>query len=131
LAAMPMGPWLYPEDQLTDLPERLLAAEVTREQLLCQLHDELPYEAAVLPEAWEERRDGSVAIRQTIVVMKTQHRAMVLGNKGTRIKAIGQAARADMAEQFGRPVHLFLDVKVDERWQERGDYYKLFGLENK
>lgn len=128
LAAMPKGPWHYPEDQLTDLPERLLAAEITREQVFHQLHDELPYGAAVVPEAWEERKDGSVLVRQTILVSRVNHRAMVLGHKGARIKAIGQAAREDMIEQLGRPVHLFLDVKVDEKWQDRSDFYRLFGL---
>ena len=131
LGAMPAGAWHYPEDQLTDVSERLLAAEVTREQLLEQLHDELPYEAAVLPEAWEERKDGSVMIRQTIVVMKVGHRAMVLGKNGARIKEIGSAARAELTAQFGRTVHLFLDVKVDERWQEMGEYYRVFGIETK
>lgn len=128
---MPIGPWHYPEDQLTDLSERLLAAEITREQLLLQLHDELPYEATVLPESWEERKDGSVMVRQTILVTRPNHRAMVLGKNGARIKEIGQASRTEMAEQFGRPVHLFLDVKADERWQEKSEFYRLFGLDAK
>ncbi len=131
LSHMPPGPWPYPEDQLTDLPERLLAAEITREQILLQLHDELPYGATVLPEAWEEKRDGSAAIRQTIVVSKPAHRAMVLGKGGSRIKEIGRAARAEMAAQLGRPVHLFLDVKADGKWKEKPEYYSLFGLETK
>ena len=126
---MPEGAWLYPDDQLTDLPERLLATEITREQLLEQMHDELPYAAAVLPEAWEERKDGSVRIAQTIVVMKPAHRAMILGKNGTRIKEIGQQARTEMMAQMDRTVHLFLDVRVDEKWQERGAFYHLFGLE--
>jgi len=130
-AQMPDGPWHYPEDQLTDLSERLLAAEITREQLLLQLHDELPYEATVLPEAWEERKDGSVMVRQTILVTRPNHRAMVLGKNGARIKEIGSAARAEMTEQFGRTVHLFLDVKADERWQEKSEFYRLFGLDGK
>lgn len=129
LAAMPQGPWIYPEDQLTDLPERLLAAEVTREQILLQLHDELPYQAAVIPESWEERKDGSVAIRQTILVARVNHRMIVLGKAGAQIKKIGQRAREELAAQLDRPVHLFLEVRVDERWQERGDFYRLFGLE--
>jgi len=118
----------YPEDQLTDLSERLLAAEITREQLLLQLHDELPYGATVFPENWETRQDGSVMVRQMILVAHVRHRAMVLGKKGSRIKEIGVAARAEMAAQFGHPVHLFLDVKVDEKWQEKQEYYRLFGL---
>lgn len=126
--AMPFGPWPYPEDQLTDLPERLLAAEITREQLLEQLHDELPYWATVMPEKWEARKDGSVVVQQQILVGRVNHRAMVLGKQGSRIKAIGSAARAEMIEQFGRKVHLFLDVKVDEKWQDKPDYYRLFGL---
>ncbi len=128
---MPFGPWAYPEDQLTDLSERLLAAEITREQLLLQLHDELPYGATVMPEAWEERKDGSLAVRQTILVERVNHRAMVLGKGGARIKEIGSAARAEMQQQMDRKVHLFLDVKVDERWQERGEFYRLFGLEGR
>ncbi len=126
---MPQGAWLYPDDQLTDVPERLLAAETTREQCLLQLQEELPYQATVLPEAWEERDDGSVLIRQRIVVTKSNHRQIVLGKGGSRIKAIGSAARAELMEALQRPVHLFLDVQVDERWQERADYYELFGLE--
>ncbi|MDX9690404.1 MAG: GTPase Era [Proteobacteria bacterium] len=126
---MPEGPWPYPGDQLTDLPERLLAAEITREQILLQLHEELPYAAAVIPEAWEERKDGSAMVRQRILVQRPNHRAIVLGKNGTRIKEIGQAARLEMTEQFGRPIHLFLDVKADERWQERNEYYNLFGLD--
>lgn len=126
---MPEGPWLYPEDQLTDLPERLLAAETTREQCLIQLQEELPYQATVVPESWEERQDGSVVIRQRIVVTKANHRQIVLGKGGARIKAIGSAARAELSSLLGRPVHLFLDVQVDERWQDRADYYELFGLE--
>ncbi|MDD3182220.1 MAG: GTPase Era [Alphaproteobacteria bacterium] len=129
LAGMPVGPWHYPEDQLTDVSERLLAAEITREQLLCQLHDELPYMASVIPESWEERKDGSALIRQTILVTKAAHRAMVLGKNGARIKEIGSAARQEMVAFMGRPVHLFLDVKADERWQEKNEFYRLFGLD--
>lgn len=128
-AHMPEGPWHYPEDQLTDLPERLLCAEITREQILHQLHEELPYEAAVLPEQWETHKDGSIAIAQTIIVTRPNHRAIVLGKGGARIKTIGTAARTEMAAQLGCKVHLFLDVRVDERWQERGEFYRLFGLD--
>ncbi|MGE0108279.1 MAG: GTPase Era [Bdellovibrionales bacterium] len=126
--AMPLGPWPYPEDQLTDLPEQLLAAEITREQLLEQLHDELPYGAVVMPEGWEVRKDGSIAIQQQILVERVNHRAMVLGKQGARIKAIGSAAREEMAAQLGCKVHLFLDIKVDERWQDKPDYYRMFGI---
>lgn len=126
--AMPKGPWPYPEDQLTDLPERLLAAEITREKMLELLHDELPYGATVMPEAWEQKKDGSIVVRQQILVERINHRGMVLGKQGSKIKEIGSGARADMIEQFGCKVHLFLNVKVDEKWQDKPDYYKLFGL---
>lgn len=129
MSMMPTAPWPYPADQLTDLSERLLAAEVTREQLFLQLHEELPYGASVVPEAWEENKDGSVTIRQMVVVDRTNHRAMVLGKGGSRIKEIGQAARAELTDQLGRKVHLFLHVKADEKWQERPEFYRLFGLE--
>lgn len=129
--AMPVGPWFYPEDQLSDLPQRLLAAEMTREQLFRQLHDELPYAATVVPESWETKRDGSAIIRQTILVTRPGHRAIVLGKEGARIKALGQAAREEMAAEFGHPVHLFLTVQVDEKWQERSEFYRLFGLDEK
>lgn len=126
---MPVAPWPYPEDQLTDLSERLLAAEVTREKVFMQLHEELPYSAGVVPEAWEENKDGSVTIRQMIVVERPNHRAMILGKGGSRIKEIGKAAREDLSEQLGTKVHLFLNVKADKRWQERHEFYRLFGLD--
>ncbi|MCL2469477.1 MAG: GTPase Era [Alphaproteobacteria bacterium] len=131
LACMPKGPWLFPADQLTDLPERLCAAEITREQLLLQLHEELPYGAAVLPESWAAGKDGALHIHQQIVVAKDSHRAMVLGKKGAKIRSIGQAARQEMETQFDCRVHLFLNVKADQRWQERASFYDLFGLESK
>ncbi len=130
IGKMPKGPWMFPEDQLTDLPERLWAAEITREQIFHQLHEELPYAAAVLPETWEERKDGSVAIHQTIVVLRPNHRAIVLGKNGAQIKLIGQKAREEIARSLGRNVHLFLNVKADERWQEKPEFYRLFGLED-
>lgn len=130
LTHMPEGPWHYPEDQLTDLPERLLCAEITREQILHQLHEELPYEAAVMPEQWETRKDGSIAIGQTIIVTRPNHRAIVLGKGGARIKMIGTKAREEMTAQLGCKVHLFLDVRVDERWQEKGEFYRQFGLDS-
>ena len=128
-AAMPEGPWLFPEDQLSDVSERLLAAEITREQLFFQLREELPYAAAVIPESWETKKDGSAVIHQTILVSRVNHRAIVLGKNGAQIKAIGQAAREEMRKQFGYPVHLFLQVKFDENWQEKREFYRLFGLD--
>lgn len=131
LAAMPESPWLFPADQLSDLPERLLAAELTREQIFEQLNEELPYAAAVLPEVWEERKDGSIVIHQTILVQRPNHRAIVLGNKGARIKTIGQNAREEISAALGCKVHLFLNVKADEDWQDKNEFYRLFGLEEK
>lgn len=127
---MPEGLWLYPADQLTDLSERLLAAEITREQLFRQLREELPYSATVQPESWEEKKDGSVVVRQTIIVNRPNHRAIVLGKNGAQIKSISQKSREELAGITGRVVHLFLEVKVDENWQERGDFYRMFGLES-
>ncbi|MER2520524.1 MAG: GTPase Era [Bdellovibrionales bacterium] len=126
---MPEGPWLFPEDQLSDLPERLLAAETTREQAFIQLNQELPYGIAVIPESWETKKDGSVTIHQTILVAREGHRPIVLGKDGARIKSIGEAARHQLENIMGHRVHLFLDVKYDKNWQERPDYYRLFGLE--
>ncbi|MDD3287649.1 MAG: GTPase Era [Alphaproteobacteria bacterium] len=130
ISLMPPGPWLFPKDQLSDLPERLLAAEATREQLFCQTYDELPYSVAVLPESWEVKKDKSIVIRQTILVARPNHRAIVLGKNGAKIKAIGHAARQQMAVLFGCTVHLFLQVKVDDAWQEKNEFYRLFGLSN-
>ena len=126
---MPESPWFYGEDQISDLPSQILAAEMTREQLYRQLQQELPYEAAVLPESLEEKRDGSIVIRQVIVVSRDNHRAIVLGKGGSRIKTIGEKARADITRLFDRKVHLFLEVKTDEKWQDRPDFYRTFGLE--
>ncbi len=126
---MPHGPWLFPEDQLSDLPERLLAAEVTREQIYRQLQQELPYAATVVPDAWENKKDGSFVIRQTIIVARQGHKPIVLGKAGARIKSIGQASRREIEKLLGHPVHLFLEVKVDEKWQERPEFYQMFGLE--
>lgn len=126
---MPEGPWHYPEDQVSDASERLLACEVTREQLYRQLHEELPYDSAVRPESYAKRKDGSVEIRQQIVVARTTQKAIVLGKGGTRIKAIGEAARMELAEMLGHPVHLFLHVKVDENWAENREFYEELGLD--
>jgi len=128
-AALPMGPFLYPEDQAADLPLRLLAAEVTREQVFLQLHQELPYEAAVETEKWEERKDGSVRIEQTIHVQRDSQRAIFLGKGGARIKQIGARARHELAHMLERPVHLFLHVKVSERWADDPAHYRAIGLD--
>jgi GTP-binding protein Era len=126
--AMPAGPWLYPEDQLTDAPARLLAAELTREQMFVQLGDELPYLTAVLPETFEERSDGSAVIRQQILVERDSQKAIVLGKGGARVKAIGEAARAAIAEALGRPIYLFLHVKVKPGWAEDRGTLKDIGI---
>jgi GTP-binding protein Era len=129
VAAMPPGPWLFPEDQLSDASERWLAAEVTREQVFLQLHDELPYAATVETEAWEDRADGSVRIDQVIYVRREGQRAIVLGDKGTRIKAIGSRARAELGHMLERRVHLFLFVKVRENWIEDPERYAALRLD--
>ena len=126
---MPEGPWLYPDDQPTDMSERLLAAEVTREQVFLQLHQELPYSVAVETEKWEDFADGSARVEQVIYVQRDGQRKIVIGEKGARIKAIGAAARKELAAILGRKVHLFLHVKVAEDWSERRDFYRAWGLE--
>jgi GTP-binding protein Era len=126
---MPESAWHYPEDQVSDASERLLACEITREQLYRQLHEELPYDSAVRPEAYVQRKDGSVEIRQQIVVARDSQKAIVLGKRGAKIKAIGEAARKDLAEVLGHPVHLFLHVKVEENWAEARDIYEEMGLD--
>jgi GTP-binding protein Era len=128
-SAMPPGPWLFPEDQLSDAPERWIAAEVTREQVFLQLHDELPYAATVETESWEERRDGSVRIDQVLYVQRPGQRAIVLGDKGQRIKAIGARARAELEKMLDRRVHLFLFVKVREHWVDDPERYAALGLD--
>mgnify|MGYP001195388763 CR=1 FL=1 len=127
--AMPEGPWLYPEDQISDMPDRLLAAELVREQLFEQLHQELPYALTVETEAWEERKDGSVKIDCTIFVERESQRAIVLGKGGERIKAVGAAARKELEALFERRVHLFLFVKVRGKWQDDPERYRAMGLE--
>ncbi|HXS40166.1 MAG TPA: GTPase Era [Stellaceae bacterium] len=127
--AVPEGPWLFPEDQLTDLPQRMLAAEATREQVFLQLHQELPYATTVETEGWEERSDGSVKITQTIHVQRASQKAIVLGKGGAQIKLIGQAARAEIERLFGRRVHLFLFVRVSEDWAEDRAHYEAIGLD--
>ena len=126
---MPEGPWLYPEDQVSDASERLLAAEVTREQLYLQLREELPYDSAVRPESYTEREDGSVEVRQQIVLGRASQKPIVLGKQGSRIKAIGEAARKELSAMLGVKVHLFLHVKVDENWSENREIYEELGLD--
>jgi len=127
--AMPEGPWHYPEDQLSDATDRMVAAEMTREQLYLQLHAELPYASAVETEKWEDRKDGSTVIHQQILVERDSQKAIVLGKGGSRLKAIGQAAREAISEHLGRKVHLFLHVKVNPRWDEDRGLYREIGLE--
>ncbi len=126
---MPEGAWHYPEDQVSDASERLLACEITREQLYRQLHDELPYDSAVRPESYTQRRDGSVEIHQQIVIARDSQKGIVLGKGGSKLKAIGEAARKELAELLGHKVHLFLHVKVDEKWIEDKEIYEEMGLE--
>ena len=128
-AAVPPGPWLFPEDQLSDAPERLLAAEISREQIFLQLHDELPYASTVETESWRDRPDGSVRIEQLIYVERPSQRAIVLGDHGQRIKAIGARARAELEKLLGRRVHLFLFVKVRENWGEDRERFAAIGLD--
>ena len=126
---MPEGPWHFPEDQVSDITDRMLAAEVTREQLYHQLHAELPYDSAVETEKYEERRDGSIAIHQQILVARESQRAIVLGKRGARLKEIGSRARAELSELLGHKVHLFLHVKVKPDWEEDRSLYRDIGLE--
>jgi GTP-binding protein Era len=126
---LPQGPWLFPKDQLSDAPERLIAAEITREQVYLQLRDELPYKSTVETESWDEKPDGGVRIGQVIFVERPSQRAIVLGEGGQRIKAIGAKARAEIAVRLGRPAHLFLFVKVRENWVEDRERYRALGLD--
>jgi GTPase len=128
-AGLPSGPWLFPEDQLSDAPERLIAAEVTREQVFLQLHDEIPYASTVETEQWEDRPDGSARIEQVIYVQRPGQRAIVLGEGGKRIKAIGASARAELERMLERRVHLFLFVKVRQRWVEDRERFEALGLD--
>jgi GTPase len=128
-AMIPAGPWLYPEDQITEAPIRSLAAEITREKLIERLHDELPYQATVETEEWKEQPNGSARVEQTIFVSRESHRKIVLGEGGRTIKAIGTAARKDISEAHGAPVHLFLHVKVREKWLDDPERYRAIGLD--
>ena len=127
--AMPEGPWLFPEEEVSDATDRMIAAELTREQIVNQLHQELPYATAVETETWEDRPDGSTAIRQQILVARDSQKAIVIGKGGRRLKEIGATARGAIAEHLGRPVHLFLHVKVNPRWDEDRGLYREIGLE--
>jgi GTP-binding protein Era len=127
--AMPSGPWHFPEDQLSDATDRMVAAELTREQLYQQLHAELPYASAIETEKWEDRPDGSTVIHQQILIARDSQKAIVIGKGGSRLKEIGAAARAQISEHLGRKVHLFLHVKVNPRWDEDRSLYKDIGLE--
>ena len=126
---MPSGPWLYPEDEVSDATDRMVAAELTREQIVNQLHQELPYATAIETETWEDRPDGSTTIRQQILVERESQKSIVIGKGGQRLKAIGAAAREEIAQHLGRPVHLFLHVKVSPKWGEDRGLYREIGLE--
>jgi GTP-binding protein Era len=125
---VPAHPWLYPEDQIADLPLRMIAAEMTREKLTLRLHQELPYQLTVETDNWEERKDGSARIDQVIYVVRDGHKGIVLGNKGETIKAISKAARQELETFLGRRVHLFCQVKVREKWLEDAQRYSEMGL---
>jgi len=126
---MPEGPWLYPEDEVSDATDRMIAAELTREQIVNQLHQELPYATAIETETWEDRPDGSTVIHQQIFVERDSQKAIVIGKGGSRLKSIGAAAREEIAHHLGRKVHLFLHVKVNPRWGEDRALYEDIGLE--
>jgi GTP-binding protein Era len=128
---LPEGPWFYPEDQIADLPMRMIAAEVTREKLTLRLHEELPYQLTVETEKWDDRKDGSTRIDQIIYVARDGHKGILLGKGGETIKSISKAAREELAEFLGRPVHLFLQVKVRPNWLEEAERYSEMGLDFK
>jgi GTP-binding protein Era len=127
--AMPEGPWLYPEDEVSDATDRMIAAELTREQIVNRLYQEMPYSTAIETETWEDRPDGSTVIRQQILVERDSQKAIVIGKSGRRLKEIGAAAREEISQHLGRPVHLFLHVKVNPRWDEDRGLYREIGLE--
>ena len=127
--AVPAGPWLYPEDQIADLPMRMIAAEMTREKLTLRLHQELPYQLTVETEGWEEREDGSVRIDQVIYVSREGHKGIVLGRGGETVKAVSRAAREELEAFLGRRVHLFCQVKLRPRWQDEATRYSEMGLD--
>jgi GTP-binding protein Era len=125
---VPEGPWLYPEDQIADLPLRMIAAEMTREKLTLRLHQELPYQLTVETESWEERKDGSARIEQVIYVVRDGHKGILLGHKGETIKQVSKASREELEEFLGRRVHLFLQVKVRSGWLDEAERYSEMGL---
>lgn len=127
--ALPEGPWMYPEDQIADVPLRMIAAEITREKLTLRLHQELPYQLTVETETWEERKDGSVRIDQMIYVARDGHKGIVLGHKGETVKAVSKAAREELVEFLGRKVHLFLQVKVRPNWLDEKERFDEMGLD--
>ncbi len=127
--SLPEGPWLYPEDQIADMPLRMIAAEMTREKLTLRLHQELPYQLTVETEGWEDRPDGSVKIDQIIYVARDGHKGILLGKKGETIKAVGQLAREEISEFLDRKVHLFLQVKVRTGWLDEAERYTEMGLD--
>jgi GTP-binding protein Era len=129
-AAVPEGPYLYPEDDLTDLPDRLLAAEIVREQIFLQTYEEVPYAATVETESFKERKDGSVRIDATIYVTRAGHKGILIGDRGARIKAIGARARHDLSGLLDRTVHLFLNVKQRTGWDEEGARLRAIGLDD-
>ncbi len=130
-ASMPEGVWHYPEDQIADIPMRMIAAEVTREKLMLRLHEELPYQLTVENESWEERKDGSIKINQLIFVARDGHKGIILGKGGETIKAVSQAARVEISEFLGCKVHLFLQVKVDTKWLDSSERFTHMGLDFK
>jgi GTPase len=127
--SMPEGPWLHPEDEVSDATDRMIAAEMTREQLYSQLHQELPYATAIETESWEDRPNGETVIHQQIFVERDSQKAIVIGKGGSRLRTIGERARAEISEHLGRKVHLFLHVKVNPRWGEDRGLYEDIGLE--
>lgn len=129
-AALPEGPYLYPEDELTDLPDRLLAAEIVREQIFMQTHEEVPYGTTVETESFKERKDGSVRIEATVYVARAGHKAILIGAGGARIREIGAKARAHLGQLLDRPVHLFLNVKERAGWDEEGARLRAIGLDD-
>ncbi|TCS61931.1 GTP-binding protein Era [Primorskyibacter sedentarius] len=130
-AELPEGTWFYPEDQIADLPIRMIAAEITREKLTLRMHQELPYQLTVETENWEERQDGTARIDQIIYVARDGHKGILLGHKGETIKAVSKASREELEEFLGRRVHLFLQVKVREKWLEEAERYSEMGLDFK
>ncbi|MBO88373.1 MAG: GTPase Era [Rickettsiales bacterium] len=128
VGSLPEGPWMFPENQISDLPQRLMAAEVTREYLFLQTHQEVPYLTTVETELWEEFKDGSIKIEQTIYVQRDSQKAIILGKKGTRLRDIGASARQELSVMFGCKVHLFIRVKVRDKWMDDRSLYRAWGL---